>query len=111
MTSKAPALTGKQLRHLRALAHALKPLIIVGKNGWSDSVRAQIDEALLGHELIKIKLSGGGDEDLDAAGLGTLLETELGAAVAQSIGHTLVVYRRHPKKPTIVLPRATSPGV
>jgi RNA-binding protein len=100
-----PKLTGKQLRHLRALAHDLKPVVLVGKNGWGEALRHEIDAALEHHELIKIKLGGGGDEDFDLASLADHVSTELGAAIAQSIGHTLVVYRRHPTKPTIALPR------
>lgn len=108
MTSPALALTGKQLRHLRSLAHALKPVVLLGKNGWNEAVRVQIDEALSSHELIKIKLGGGGDDALDASTLAHHLEVELGASVAQTIGHIVVAYRRHPKKPTIALPRETA---
>ena len=99
-----------QPSQLPALAHALKPVVLIGKKGWGDAVRAQVEEALLIHELIKIKLSDGGDEDLDSDGLQKLLETELGATVAQVIGHTLVAYRAHPKKPTIVLPKKSALG-
>jgi len=108
MTSPAPLLTGKQLRHLRSLAHSLKPVVLLGKNGWTDAVRGQIDEALLSHELIKIKLGGGGDEALDAETLKGHLQTELGASIAQEIGHVVLAYRRHPKKPIIDLPRETA---
>lgn len=49
-------MTGKQKRHLRALAHDLKAVVSVGGKGLSDAVLAEIDNALDHHELIKIKL-------------------------------------------------------
>ena len=48
-------LTGKEKKYLRGLAHALNPVVIIGKNGFSEQIEAQIDEALTAHELIKIK--------------------------------------------------------
>lgn len=99
------SLTGKQLRHLRALAHPLKPVVQVGRTGWTPAVRAQLDQALLDHELLKVKWSGEG-EDESLEHLRAVIEEELNACVAQVIGKILVVYRPHPKKPEISLPRS-----
>lgn len=96
-------LPGKQLRHLRALAHDLKPTVQIGKGGFSDAVRAQIDQALSDHELIKVKV--GSEAPLDVEELSALSSAALGAHVAQMVGATLVLYRKHPKKPKITLPR------
>lgn len=100
----AVALTGKQQRYLRGLAHDLDAVVQVGKQGWSDGVRAEIDQALDVHELIKIRL--GGEAPLELGELAENVETQLGASVAQTIGRLVVAYRRHPKTPRIVLPRA-----
>jgi RNA-binding protein len=100
--SSAP-LTGKQAAHLRALAHPLKPIVQVGKNGWSEPLRLEIDAALLAHELIKVRL--GRETPVDAGVVAVHIEAENKAAVVQQIGKTLVVYRRHPQKPKIELPK------
>lgn len=97
------SLSGVQARHLRALAHPLKPIVQLGKHGWTDAVSKQIDQALLDHELIKVKL--GSEAPLEKEDfLRTVVDT-LGASVAQTIGSIVVLYRRHPQKPKIQLPR------
>ncbi len=96
-------LTGKQARHLRALAHGLKPIVQLGKNGYTDAVRAQLDQALTDHELIKVKLGGEGPTEMKE--LTALVQTSLSAQLAQVIGNIAVFYRPHPKEPKIVLPR------
>jgi RNA-binding protein len=101
---KSPApLTGKQTAHLRALAHSLKPIVQVGKKGWSETLRAEIDGALLAHELIKVSL--GRETPVDTGVIAVHIEAENQASVVQQIGKTIVVYRRHPQKPKIELPK------
>jgi RNA-binding protein len=96
-------LTGKQRRHLRALAHALRPLVQLGKAGLDDGVIAAVNQALLDHELIKVKLGEGADVDRhDAA---TQLAARTHSDVAQVLGKTILLYRPHPETPTIELPR------
>lgn len=95
-------LTGKQQSHLRALAHSLKPIVQLGKNGYTEAVRAQLDQALLDHELIKVKLGGDSRTDMDE--VLELVQKALQAEVVQVIGNIAVLYRRHPDKPKIVLP-------
>lgn len=51
-----PAMTGKKLSEFRAAAHHLEPVVSIGKEGIHDKLLLAIDEALLAHELIKIKL-------------------------------------------------------
>lgn len=97
-------LTGKQARHLRALAHDKKPVVQLGKNGYSDAVRAQLDQALTDHELIKVKL--GGESPTEMEELTRLVTESLHAQLAQVIGNIAIFYRRHPDKPKIALPRA-----
>ncbi|MDQ3364456.1 MAG: ribosome assembly RNA-binding protein YhbY [Myxococcota bacterium] len=97
-------LTGKQRRHLRALAHDLRPLVQIGKDGIDDGLVAAIDRALTDHELIKIKVgdAAGVDRHDAAADLATRTHSE----IAQVLGHTVLLYRPHPEEPTIVLPPA-----
>lgn len=96
-------LPGKQLRHLRSLAHALKPSVQIGKHGFTDAVRSQVEQALFDHELIKIKVGSECPQDIDE--IGKTASDQLSAHVAQTIGATLVMYKRHPNKPKIQLPR------
>ena len=96
-------LTGKQKSHLRSLAHKLKPLVQIGRQGLTEGVLAALDVALERHELIKVKVSG--DAEVEATELQPGVEQATHSQVAQIIGHTLVVYRRRDKDPKIVLPR------
>lgn len=97
-------LTGKQTRHLRALAHSLKPIVQVGKHGWTDAVREQIDRALLDHELIKVRV--GSESPTDLKEFAATATAALNAHLAQTIGAIAVLYRRHPDEPKIELPRS-----
>ena len=96
----APELDGAQRRHLRGLAHPLKPIIFVGEGGISQAVVRALDEALTSHELVKIRLRQPGDKKASAAELAKLA----GAALCGVVGHTVVLYRPHPKDPQIELP-------
>lgn len=97
----SPALSGKQRSYLRGLAHSLKPIVLVGNKGLSEGLIESLRAALLAHELVKVKVHEGEDIEEVAEGLARGADAQL----AQKIGHILVFYRRHPKKPTIVLPK------
>ena len=97
-------LTGKHNSYLRALAHPLKPVVQIGKQGLSDAVLTALDVALERHELIKVKVSG--DSELDAAELAPKIAKGTRSQVAQIIGRTLVLYRRRTENPKIELPKA-----
>ena len=96
------ALTGKQRRHLRALAHKLSPVVQVGKDGLDEGVVAAVDRALADHELIKVKLGEAAGHDRHDAALD--LATKTGSEVAQVLGNTVVLYRADPEEPRIALP-------
>ena len=49
-------LSGKQLNHLRALAHHLKPVVTVGAAGATPAVASELETALASHELVKVRL-------------------------------------------------------
>lgn len=101
-------LTGKQKRHLRSLGNTLSPLVRLGKSGIDDGVIAALDAALTQHELVKVKINPEfPDGKKDAA---ERLSTKTRSAVAQVIGGTILLYRRHPKTPKIRLPKEHSNG-
>lgn len=96
-------LTSKQRAHLRSLAHPLKPVVHIGKEGVSESTVNAVQEALNTRELLKIRVLDAAP--LDAAGTGRALVEEIGnAALVQVIGHVFVIYRPFPEKPEIRIP-------
>ena len=95
-------ITEKQRRHLRGLAHPLKPVILIGNAGVSEGVIAETRRALADHELIKVRLPGLPREERDAALADLAARTE--AALVGRIGHVAILYRPNPELPRIVLP-------
>lgn len=96
-------LTGKQRRHLRALGHKLEIVVHVGKAGLDDGIIAAVNQALTDHELIKLKI--GESAGVDRHEAAEALATKTKSQVAQVLGYTVLLYRRHPQKPVIVLPK------
>ncbi len=97
--------TSKQRAYLRKLAHHLKPVVMVGSDGVSDAVVDAVGDALNNRELIKVKLQESAPLEVrDAAdALASRME---GVHPVQTIGRTIVLYRRHPDEPEIELPGA-----
>jgi len=85
-------LTGKQKKYLRGIAHSLKPVVQIGKNGLNGSVLKQIDDALNTHELIKLKFIDFIDEKKELA---AKIEQELKCENCGSVGHVFVFFREH----------------
>jgi RNA-binding protein len=92
-----PPLTPSQRRELRAAAHHLDPVVMIGDAGLSPGVLAEADRALTAHELIKVRVFGD-DRQQRRQILETLCE-QLGCQPVQEIGKLLVVYRKRPDKP------------
>jgi RNA-binding protein len=89
-------LNKKQIQHLKGLAHSLKPVVLLGSNGLTEAVVAEIDYALNHHELIKVKIP---TEDRETKGL--IVEAicrETNSTKVQVIGKTLIVYRQSDEK-------------
>jgi RNA-binding protein len=94
------ALAGYQRRHLRKLAHGKRPIITVGEAGISDSVLSALDQALIDHELVKVKLPGAeGKKELGAE-----LAARSGAHLCGLVGHMAILFRPDPETPRIELP-------
>lgn len=99
----AGPITGGGIRYLRGLGHHLDPVVQIGKDGITDALIAATNEALRAHELIKVKV--GTESPVDRKDAGPELASKTGATLAQVLGRTLLLYKRHPSKPTIELPR------
>jgi RNA-binding protein len=98
----APELSERQRRHLRGLAHRLKPVIRTGSAGLTDALVRETARALEIHELIKVKAAGGDRDARDA--LLAELASRTASALVQRIGNVAVLYRRHPALPRILIP-------
>jgi RNA-binding protein len=95
-------LSERQRRHLRGLAHALKPVIRLGNAGLTAAVTHETVRALHDHELIKVKAPGGDREARDE--LFAQLARASGATVVHRIGNVAVLYRARAELPLILLP-------
>ena len=100
-------LTERQRRHLRGLAHALKPVVRLGNAGLTEAVALETDRALTDHELIKVKGPGGDREARDT--LFTELARRTGSALVQRIGNVAALYRPLSDVPRIVIPGEAPP--
>lgn len=100
----AVTLTPRQRAHLRSLAHHLKPVLFVGKEGITDAAVRGLEEALNTRELLKVKVLEASPMDVREAG-NALADRVDGAVVVQTIGRVAVVYRPDPEEPEIKLPQ------
>jgi RNA-binding protein len=96
-------LNAAQVRHLRSLAHHIKPVVLLGQHGLTESVMAEIELALEHHELIKVRVPGMDREDKQDV-IEVICE-RTGAERVQAIGHMAVLFRKRAKDSQISLPR------
>jgi len=82
-------------KKLRAQAHGLKPVIMIGQAGLTAAVLAEIELALDSHELIKVRIRA---EREDRKQISEKICTDTGAALIQTIGQIAVIYRLNPNK-------------
>jgi RNA-binding protein len=97
-------LTNNQKKYLRSLAHDLKPFVMIGQHGLSESVIAEIESTMLKHELIKIKLRVS-DRDEKQGIINKIIKLSE-AELVQVIGGVIVIYRPFEDNPDIILPRS-----
>jgi RNA-binding protein len=86
-------LTPAQRKSLRRQAHHLKPIVFMGKDGMTETVVGAVKEAVLAHELIKVRFVDNKDTKKTLAPeLAKQSKTEL----VGMIGHLAILYREHP---------------
>src|SRR3982751_3627998 len=109
-TSGMPALSSKKRSELRAEAHKLTPIVIIGDKGLTDEVVTEIDRSLKAHELIKVRAATG-ERDARDVWLETICE-RLQAHPVQQIGKVFVIYRENPedKPKKAAKPKAAPPS-
>jgi len=98
-----PELKGRARTYLRGLAHGLRPVVQVGKEGLTDAVVRSIDQALLGSELIKVQIAADRDE---RRALAATAAAATGAECVGLIGRIAILYRTHPdpERRRLILP-------
>ncbi|WP_036494146.1 ribosome assembly RNA-binding protein YhbY [Neisseria weaveri] len=90
MTDK---LSTKQILELKAQAHHLNPVVMIGQHGLTDSVIRETDSALTAHELIKVRVLG--DDREERIEICNALCEAVDAQLVQHIGKLLVLYRKN----------------
>ncbi|PVY75951.1 RNA-binding protein [Tamilnaduibacter salinus] len=89
------SLSPEQRREYRAIAHHLKPVVMVGDKGLSEGLQQELERALDDHELIKVKVASP-DRDERRAAIDAICE-DTGAELVQVIGKVAVLLRRAAK--------------
>jgi RNA-binding protein len=96
------ALSEKQKKHLRSLAHPLRPIVRLGTAGLTDAVVSELDRALTDHELVKVSARigerGARNEVL------AIMASRTAAELVQRVGQVGVFYRRGAGLAKILLP-------
>ena len=93
-------LTIQARKALRADAHHLVPVVMIGSEGLTDSIKKEVDLALNAHGLIKIRVLG--DDRIARTQMLLDLTQNLNAAAIQHIGKLLVLWRPKAEKPKTV---------
>ncbi len=88
-------LEGFQKKHLRGLAHGLKPIVFIGQKGLVDSVVLSVSDALEKHELIKIKFIEYKEKSQKKEIAGEI-ERRTASEMVGMIGHTAIFFKQHP---------------
>ena len=96
-------LTNNQKKFLRSMGHALKPVVMIGQQGLSESVLAELETTMNKHELLKIKIRAGGKDEKQQM-INQIVDVSKSHLI-QVIGNIMVIYRAFDEEPQIILPR------
>jgi len=88
-------MTTQQRKHLKTLAHHLKPVVTIAANGLSATVVNEVNRALADHELIKVKINA--EERQQRSGLVEEMVRLTDAELVNLIGKTATLLRKNPK--------------
>lgn len=84
-------ITSQQRSSLRATAHPLRPVVLIGDRGLTEAVLKEIDLNLNAHQLIKVRVAGD-DREARIAMMDTICDT-LSCALVNHLGKTLILFR------------------
>jgi RNA-binding protein len=85
-------LTAADRKALKARAHKLEPIVLIGAKGLTDEVVNEVDKALKAHELIKVRAATLERDEREVAFKALCERT--GAEAVQAIGKVFVIYRK-----------------
>ena len=95
-------LTNKQKAFLKGEAHHLKPVVMVGKKGLTETLCKEIIANLAAHELIKVKFNESAADERNE--IGASIASDCGAEIIAFRGHVLILYKANDEKPKYKLP-------
>ena len=84
-------LTGRELRELKSKAQLLRPTVFIGKEGLSPALIKSLDDALVHHELVKVKFADFKEQKKE---LTPQLAEKVSARVVMRVGNVAVLFRR-----------------
>ena len=95
------SLNSHQRQFLKAQAHSLKPVVLLGNHGLSESVLKELDSSIEHHELIKIRLNAGEGRKEQAETAAKTVNAEL----VSLVGRIAVLFRQRKDDSRFILPR------
>lgn len=95
-------MTSKQRAYLRGLANTMNPIFQIGKNGLTDVLIQQLDDALEARELIKITVLETAPENVKD--LGNEISERTDSIFVQAVGNKITLFRQKKKNSKISLP-------
>lgn len=96
-------MTSRQRAYLRGLANKIDAIFQVGKNGISDNLIMQVNDALEARELIKLNVLETSPEDIQE--IANTLSEATNSVLVQTVGNKITLYRARKKNSKIQLPK------
>lgn len=98
-------LTTKQRQYLKIKAAELKPVVMIGKNGITESVIEEIKSSIEHHELIKVKVKAKAEDREQRDELAQYLAEQSESTVVQFLGNNLTLFKQAKKNSKFTLPK------
>lgn len=96
-------MTSKQRAYLRSLANNLTAIFQIGKNGISDNLIKQINDALEARELIKLNVLDTSPNEITY--VASILSQKTNSELVQIVGNKITLFRQKKKDSKISLPK------
>lgn len=96
-------MNSKQRAYLRSLSNQINPIFQIGKQGISDNLIKQLNDALKARELIKVKVLENVEAPVKDIAEEISLQTD--SIIVQIMGNIITLYKRNKEKTKIVFPK------